>query len=289
MTVWARLIRAHTSLWGNTFSAAGLRNNGRMIELIVRLAPEYRTKTPLLFVHGAWHGAWCWDRGFLDFFADRGWNSYALSLRNHGESLPRGSLRWTRHSAYLEDIASVAEGFERPPVLIGHSMGGYLVQKYMESHEVAAAVLLASVPVSGTFAASLRFARRHPLQFAKLVATMSLWPVVGKPELVREHLIGTTASDDEVEELLVAIQDESFLTYLDMMGLALPRPGRTEAPVAVFAAAADGLFTVSEARRTAEAYGVEATILADLPHDVMLHPEWPQAARSIARFLEVVT
>ena len=28
--------------------------------------------TPVLFVHGAWHGAWCWEEHFLDFFADRG-------------------------------------------------------------------------------------------------------------------------------------------------------------------------------------------------------------------------
>ena len=168
-------------------------------------------------------------------------------------------------------------------------MGGYLAQKYMESHEVTATVLLASVPVTGTFAASLRFARRHPLQFAKLVATMSLWPVVATPQLVREYLIGPTASDSAVEELHAAIQDESFLTYLDMMGLALPRPGRTEAPVAVFAGADDRLFTVREAHRTAEAYGVEATILEDSPHDMMLHKDWPRAAAGIARFLEGVT
>jgi hypothetical protein len=29
--------------------------------------------TPLLFVHGAAHGAWCWDEHFLDFFAEKGY------------------------------------------------------------------------------------------------------------------------------------------------------------------------------------------------------------------------
>jgi alpha-beta hydrolase superfamily lysophospholipase len=118
---------------------------------------------------------------------------------------------------------------------------------------------------------------------------MSLWPVVATPQLVRENLIGAEASDAEVEELHAALQDESFLAYLDMMALALPRPGKTEAPVAVFAGAEDGLFSVREARRTAEAYGVEATVLEGLPHDVMLHRNWERAARGIARFLEAVT
>ena len=41
-------------------------------------------KTPVLFVHGAWHGAWCGDEHFLDFFADKGYRAVALSLRGHG-------------------------------------------------------------------------------------------------------------------------------------------------------------------------------------------------------------
>lgn len=266
-----------------------LDQNVGMIEVVLRRAAEPRSKTPLLFVHGAWHGAWCWERGFLDFFSDRGWNSYALSLRNHGESLDQGSLRWIRHGRFVEDIASVAGELARPPVLIGHSMGGYLVQKYMEEHSAAGTVLLGSVPVSGTLKASLRFARNHPLQFTKLLLTMSLWPVVATPELAREYLLGASASDEEVDELHGMLQDESFLTYLDMMGLALPRPGKTDAPVMVCAGSDDALFTVREAHKTAEAYGVEARIFDGLPHDMMLHPHWQEPARAIARWLEDVT
>jgi len=287
MPVWARQLPGpHFVVAGNP---ADPRQNGRVIEVIVRLSPEYRTRVPLLFVHGAWHGAWCWDRGFLDYFAERGWNSYALSLRNHGESLPRGSLRWTRHHHYVADIAEVAEGFDQPPVIIGHSMGGYLAQKYMEEHPVTAAVLVASVPVSGTLAASVRFARRHPIRFLELLVTMRLWPVIETPELVRELLLGEDATDAEVAEIHEALQDESFMTYLDMMGLARPRPGRTGAPVAVFAGDADRLFTVKEAIRTAQAYGVTAQVVPGLPHDMMLHRDWPALAAGISRFLETVT
>ena len=41
---------------------------------------------PLLFVHGAWHAAWCWDEHFLGYFADRGYRAVALSFRGHGDS-----------------------------------------------------------------------------------------------------------------------------------------------------------------------------------------------------------
>lgn len=260
-----------------------------MIEVITREAHGRRSKVPLLFVHGAWHGAWCWDRGFLDFFAERGWDSYALSLRNHGNSDERGSLRWIRHQKFVDDIETVAEGLRLPPVLIGHSMGGYLAQKYMERSQVTATVLVASVPATGTFGASLRFARRHPLQFAKLIATMRLWPVVSTAELAREFLFGNDMPDSDVADLHRLLQDESFMTYLDMMGLALPKPERTGAPVLVCAAAEDQLFTAREAAKTAEAYGVTPLAFSGFPHDMMLHHRWEELAQAIARWLEEVT
>jgi hypothetical protein len=42
------------------------------LEVISRQPERRRFKTPLLFVHGAWHGAWCWEEKFLPYFADRG-------------------------------------------------------------------------------------------------------------------------------------------------------------------------------------------------------------------------
>lgn len=198
-------------------------------------------------------------------------------------------MRFARHTAYLADIAEVAERFERPPVLVGHSMGGYLAQKFMETHVVSGAVLIASVPVSGTMAASFRFARRHPLRFAKLVATLRLWPVVATQDMAREYLFGDEMSTDEVAELHGMLQDESFLTYLDMMGLALPKPEKTEAPVMVVAGTDDALFTVREAAKTAAAYGVEPFIAEGFPHDMMLHHRWEEIAVPIARFLEEIT
>lgn len=200
-----------------------------------------------------------------------------------------GSLRFTRHVAYVADVAEVAKRFDRPPVLIGHSMGGYVAQKYMEEHEVAAVVLIASVPVSGTIGASWRVARRHPIQFAKMLLTLRLWPVVATAELTREFVLGEDMEDAEVEEIHALLQDESFFTYLDMMGLALPKPEKTHAPVMVAAGTADALFTVREAQKTADAYGVVPLILDGFPHNMMLHHRWEELAVPIARFLEGVT
>jgi pimeloyl-ACP methyl ester carboxylesterase len=46
-----------------------------MLELIDKGSCSDAHPPPLLFVHGAWHAAWCWDENFLGFFADMGFRA----------------------------------------------------------------------------------------------------------------------------------------------------------------------------------------------------------------------
>ena len=102
---------------------------------------------PLVFVHGAWHGAWCWDEHLMGWFAERGYDCHAVSLRGHGSSDNDRSLRATRLDHYVADLASVVDGLDAAPVLVGHSMGGLVVQRYLEGRDLPGAVLMAPVPV----------------------------------------------------------------------------------------------------------------------------------------------
>ena len=45
-----------------------------------------KSKTPIVFVHGAFTGAWCWNEHFLTWFADQGFETISFSLRGHGGS-----------------------------------------------------------------------------------------------------------------------------------------------------------------------------------------------------------
>ena len=106
-------------------------------------------RPPLLFVHGVFHGAWCWDEHFLDFFADHGWDSYALTLRGHRAGDDIRMLRTCRIRDYVEDVRSVADALPEEPVLIGHSMGAYIVGKVVEHRRARAVVLLTPMPGMG--------------------------------------------------------------------------------------------------------------------------------------------
>src|ERR1051326_9150027 len=131
------------------------------LEIISKQPEQLAHTTPLLFIHGAWHGAWCWEN-FLPYFADCGYEVHALSLRGHGNSEGKENIRWYSVNDYVADVKQVINSFKQRPALIGHSMGGYIMQKYLETQDTPAGVLLASVPVTGTMGMMTRFLRRYP-------------------------------------------------------------------------------------------------------------------------------
>jgi hypothetical protein len=252
------------------------------LEVLSRTPVERRHETPLLLVHGAWHGAWCWDGGFMDRLAGAGFEVHALSLRGHGGSPGRSQLR--RHSTtdYVEDVATVVESLGTAPLLVGHSMGGWVVQHYLKDHQAAGAVLVASVPVTGTARFSARIARGYPGHFARFVLTASAWPVVETPELARHWFFSDAYPDEALHRHHAQLQDESFRAALDMLLLRRPDPAAVSCPMLVLAGEGDRIFSVAEEERTARAYGVEAEIFPGMAHNMMSDPGWEAVADRIA-------
>src|ERR1700692_4876156 len=86
------------------------------------------TLQPVLFVHGSWHGAWCWEEHFVPWLRDHGYDARALTLRHHDLRHAPG-LRLTRIRDYVADVAAAAAEMPSPPVVVGHSLGGFITQK----------------------------------------------------------------------------------------------------------------------------------------------------------------
>eukprot|EP00268_Persea_americana_P037946 TRINITY_DN37614_c0_g1_i1.p1 TRINITY_DN37614_c0_g1~~TRINITY_DN37614_c0_g1_i1.p1 ORF type:complete len:192 (-),score=33.58 TRINITY_DN37614_c0_g1_i1:230-805(-) len=89
---------------------------------------------PLVFIHGSFHAAWCWAEHWLPFFSGSGFDCYALSLLGQGESdLPAGPAAGTLQT-HASDVADfIQKQLTSPPVLLGHSFGGLIVQYYISN------------------------------------------------------------------------------------------------------------------------------------------------------------
>lgn len=250
---------------------------------IINREPEAEARpNPIVFVHGAWHGAWCWQEFFVPFFLDQGYRCVAFSLRGHGRS--EGRLFGAGIRSYVRDLAQVTAGLDAPPIIIAHSMGGFTTQKYLEKYKAAAVVLLASVPPSGVLGTSLRIMLRHPWAFIKANLSLRLKPIIGAPALAREAFFAADMPADQFDRYFAQLQDESYLAFLGML-LLRPKPKLDDTPVLVLGAADDTIFTQKEVDKTARTYGTEATIFQSMAHDMMLEAGWEAVAGRINDWL----
>ncbi len=254
------------------------------LETITRVPKNQTHNIPLLFVHGMWHGAWCWDEFFLPFFADAGYPVTALSLRGHAGS--EGKIRGNKIEDYVKDVEQVAAEFEAPPVVIGHSMGGFLTQKYLERNNAPAAVLLASNPHFGLWPTFLRLVVQRPATLLKVTAQLRLYPVVESPEAARWALFGKDMPEEQVLKYYKNLNDESFRMFMDLLGLNLANPKKIKTPLLILGAEFDNAITPDQVHATARGYGLQAEIFPNMAHDMMVETGWKSVAERILSWLK---
>lgn len=109
-----------------------------------------------ILVHGAGGDAWQYRQNFMPFLANKGARCVSLSLRSHGKS-PKELAR--TFDDYLEDVGEVMHASHSLPILVGHSMGGLVVQRYLENNKAEKAVLLGAVPPAGLQGEALKTAQ----------------------------------------------------------------------------------------------------------------------------------
>lgn len=253
------------------------------LEILSRAAKGGSSKSPLLFVHGAYVGAWCWGEHFLDWFATRGHAAHAVSLRGHGASPGRKELNDFGLADYAEDVAAAAAGLPQPAVLIGHSMGAMVVQKYLEKNKAAAAVLACPVPAYGLMPSSFRLARTRPALFAGLNAVANGGGAA--PEVLAEALFADNVEPARLARCHERMQRKSRRALFEMAGWGLPLLNGSRPPMLVLGAEQDSLIAHGEAKGTARLLGADYRLLPGLGHAVMLDELWESAAEAIAAWL----
>lgn len=105
---------------------------------------ETKERPALVFVHGSMHGAWCYSH-WLKAAHEAGIAATAVDVRGHG-GLPNEDLFTAGFNEYGDDVAVIAQTFDHPPVLLGHSMGGLMVGVAATRAPVSGLVLLTPSP-----------------------------------------------------------------------------------------------------------------------------------------------
>ncbi|MFN3884602.1 MAG: alpha/beta hydrolase [Rhodocyclaceae bacterium] len=245
---------------------------------------------PLLFLHGAYTAAWCWEH-YQPFFAAAGFENHALSFSGHGGSRRRDHLDSISIDDYVADVVEVVASLRAPPVLIGHSMGGFVVQKYLERHPAPAAVLLCSVPPQGLTASAFGMLLNQPNLLVDLNRLMTGQHVA--LDTLRSALFAQPVSADDLARYYRLAQPESHRAIWDMMLFNLPHPrqvldhlsgGRDS--LRIIGAEHDVIIPPSLVTLTAKSYGTEAVLYPGMGHGLMLEADWRRPAQDLADWLK---
>lgn len=216
----------------------------------------------------------------MNYFAELGYEVHAISLPGHGRSgMSKRHINLYTFGDYAEVLAAEIDNLERPPVVIGHSMGGAVVQKYLENHTPAAAVLLATLPNQGTLPTLLRLYRNHLWPMIKLTTLFNTYHLVASNELTQTNFFSPTAEVD-IPAWQNKLVRESFLA-INQGHFPFADAQKAACPVMVLAGEKDTIFTVEEERQTAERYNAKFIVYKDQAHNLMAEPQWRQVADDI--------
>ncbi|MFD3163722.1 alpha/beta hydrolase [Herpetosiphon sp. NSE202] len=244
----------------------------------------YQPKTllyqrPLLLLHGAWHGAWCWDNAAHDF-AERGFAVHTLSLRGHGRSSMPRYFNTVGLNHYIDDLLALVATLKPAPIVVGHSLGGYILQHAVMQHPLPAAILLASMPQTGPLGFTLRTMRTQPSVLLRAFATADGYGFVRTPALAKYLFLRDNASAAQTQAIHSQLGSESLRVLLDAL-MHKPKPSQIKTPIMVIAAERDRVFTLAEQRSLANAYQAPLIIVPQAAHDLMFDPAWPLVADAI--------
>lgn len=229
----------------------------------------------LVFVHGAYHGAWCYE-SYARYFSAAGLTCAAVDLRGHGQ-LPQDALFIRSGQREMaEDVVEAVHTLGREVVLVGHSAGGAVVAAAAMQLRCAGMILLTPAPPG----------QLPGLSKLPEVDDSGPVPPPDKDTVHRRFFPNhSRAASDALWEKLVP---ESPALLNDRRGLRVHIDRtRISGPVMLISAGRDdpSLHGPGQDYETARFYDAEYHFVAEAGHCFMIEPDWQREAALMLRWL----
>lgn len=253
---------------------------------------------PVVLLHGTNAGPWTMAP-FKKFFEEAGFACHAPTYRFHhladGEER-RKALIGTSIQDYVSDTVEFIRTLDRPPIVIGHSLGGLIAQILSGRGLIEAGVLINSSIMAGTtpttdmeralgrmFMSAGAFWQEAPGQDFELLAAYGLNTM---PEIQQHEICDrlSTESGEVLFELFFWMYDQKQATQVVFDG--------RNAPMLFLTGGEDKVVPPSTARQMAARYG-DLAALQEYPgkcHYMHLEDGWQElASNSLVWIRETVS
>lgn len=248
----------------------------------------------IVFIHGMFLTPKSWER-WIAFFETRGYRCLAPAWPLHEgeaailrEQVPPG-LGELGLDTVIDHFAQIAAGEADKPILIGHSMGGLIVQQLVARGLGTAGVCISSLAPNMMLSLDWGFFRNS---VAIMNPLMGHKPFIMSVEMFHHNFCNTLTGDEARAAFDDFVVHESRKVLRDGMGhaghLELNRP---HAPLLFIAGERDVMIPDQLNRKNAEAYTDSGSIsdfqdFAGRDHFICNEPGWQGPASFIEGWLE---
>lgn len=225
---------------------------------------------PILLIPGAYSGAEYYDNNWIPMLNDYGFDCYSMSFRG------RNSSRLQQFTITLDDYqADLAEAISllpEPPILIAHSLGGYVAGRYCQQHQLPACILISPVPPDGVLSCYLSMCLRVPWSAFKMLSIMVL-PQLANFGSPPHGLYSPNVPQPEIHNRKRMLGAEPLLA---MLQLATPPPfqytGKTK-NILILGAQDDLVIPAHDVKRAIKQLQADGWVYPHMGHCMMIEPE----------------
>ena len=249
----------------------GVLTHDGYMEFVVPNCESLLNKNTILFVHGAYHAAWCWEEHFIPFFYAHGYNVYAMSFRNHGNSERIENVDQIVVKDMVEDLIKTIDIIDGKIILIAHSLGCRIAQMCLEEiySSIQSVVLITPMPVRNNFLQLLQMSkkqRKNNLEYILFSERLD--------SEQKEYYMSLLDKESKKVEYAMMKRQKKFSIYVRKI------------PTLVIGSYNDQCVILQAVKDNAKIHTAELKIVDSVCHDMMLDPDWRNIADLIFKFIE---
>jgi pimeloyl-ACP methyl ester carboxylesterase len=175
----------------------------------------------IIFIHGMYMNNLCWEY-WIEYFQKMGYKCFAPAWpgRNKSVDILRNShpdpiLANLTLKMIVEHFADMIKSLEEKPIVIGHSMGGLVVQLILQQNLAAAGVAIDSAPPKGVISTKWSFFKSNLPHISPFIPQSQ--PIVMTFERFQYTFVNTMLLPDQISAFKKYVVPESRRVPIDAL------------------------------------------------------------------------
>mgnify|MGYP000491554847 CR=1 FL=1 len=216
----------------------------------------------IILIHGAYHGAWCWEENFAPYFLERKINVVSIDFIRKSKK--------TKVEEYIQYLNKVIEKLEGELYVASHSLGAAILERYIVKY---------SPKLNGVIFLT-------PGPFVKQIRRAFVVNVHNIFRNKKRFYFSERLEDDNAERYIEKLKKEP--RWIEFLVVRKNIPGNYDwkYKTLILSSLNDQCMPISIGIDAGKRIGAKVIIYENICHDMMLDPEWRCVAEDICHFIQ---